>query len=418
VDLTGPLRAPFVFALSLAIGLLIGLERERRPEAKAGVRTFSLIALTGTLSAMLASSSQSPWIVPAALLVIGASLVVAYALDPRASPDAGTTTVVAAVFCFGLGAALWYGHHALALGLSIVGTALLHFKTQLEGFSRKLTPRDVVGTLQFATLWVIVLPLLPNHGVGPKEVINPAHIWLMVVLVSGVSWASYVVWRLLGDRRGLIILGILGGLVSSTATTVVQARAGQRDGTSNAGNIFVTAVASLVLSGRIAVMTAIVAPVALPALGMVLGGALVGGLPFAYRWWRAADRSGSAAVAEFENPANLRTALVFGGAYSLVLLAAAWLADYAGASGLYPLAFVSGLTDVDAITLSSLRLRGAGSIDTLAVATIVGIAMLSNLIVKSGITFALGGRSMGWPVLRVFAGSGTGILVGLALLRW
>jgi uncharacterized membrane protein (DUF4010 family) len=397
--------------------LLIGLERERRPEAKAGVRTFSLIALVGTLAALIAEETSSPWFLVAAAVLIGASLVAAYVLDPQASPDLGTTTVIAALFCYALGAILWYGHYGLALGLSIVGVALLHFKTELEGFSHKLTPRDVVSTVQFAALWFVVLPLLPDASFGPYGALNPAHIWLMVVLISGISWAGYVAWRMLGDRYGLAIIGLLGGLVSSTATTLVFARATARDPQALPASVVIIAAASLVISLRLAVVTATVAPTALPTLSGVLVGALVGGLPIALYWWMRDRRAAATTSPEFTNPASLRIALAFGVGYALVLLFAAWLADVAGTRGLYPFAFVSGLTDVDAITLSSLRLFQTNAISAQQAASAIAIALLGNLALKTVFVFVIGGYRLGMRVSGVFAGSAAGIAVALALLQ-
>jgi uncharacterized membrane protein (DUF4010 family) len=297
------------FGLSLSIGLLIGLERERRPESKAGVRTFSLITLLGTLSALIAERTASPWFLVGVVAVIGAGLIAAYVLDPKASPDAGTTTVVAALLAFTLGAILWYGYHTLALALSIVAVTLLHFKTELEGFSHQLTPRDVVSTLQLAVLSFVVLPLLPNDGFGPYNALNPVHIWLMVVLVSAISWAGYVVWRLVGDRRGLPLLGVLGGLVSSTATTLVYARATAKDTAALPASVIIIGSASLVIAGRLALMSAIAAPAMAPQLGTVLAGALIGGLPALVWWWRKFRRADSAVLPDYANPANVRVAL-------------------------------------------------------------------------------------------------------------
>ena len=408
-------RIAFQFGLSLAVGLLIGLERERRPEAKAGVRTFPLIAMLGTASALLAEQLASPWIIAVTISLVGASLIVAYAVDRTSSADAGTTTVVAALVCFALGAMLWKGRAGLAVSLAIITTILLHFKTELEGFSHKLTPKDVASTLQFAALSFVVLPLLPDVASGPGGALNPRHIWWMVVLVSGVSWAGYVVWRLVGPQHGPALVGLLGGLVSSTATTLVYARSAAKDPSIAPSAALAILVASLVIYFRVCVVTLIVAPTVLATLVFPMGGALLFAIPVVgWNWWSHA-RGGPMAIPEFDNPANLRVALVFGAGYALVLLAATWLAAIADRSVFYGLAFVSGLTDIDAITLSSLRLVGVGSIDTTTAANAIVIALLANLIVKVSLAFFLGGRSFGRRCITTFAITALGLVAGLVI---
>jgi uncharacterized membrane protein (DUF4010 family) len=410
-------RIAFQFGLSLAIGLLIGLERERRPEAKAGVRTFPLIALLGTASALLAEQLASPWIIAVTIGLVGASLIVAYAVDRTSSADAGTTTVVAALVCFALGAMLWKGHAGLAVSLAIITTALLHFKTELEGFTHKLTPKDVVSTLQFAALSFIVLPLLPEIAIGPGGALNPRHVWWMVVLVSGVSWAGYIVWRLVGPQHGAALVGLLGGLVSSTATTLVYARSAAKDPSIAPSAVLAILVASLVIYVRVLVVTLIVSPATVWTLAFPLGGALMLAVPVVcWRWWSHA-RGGTMAIPEFGNPANLRVALLFGAGYAIVLLAAAWLTAIADRSALYGLAFISGLTDIDAITLSSLRLVGLESISSTTAANAIVVALLANLLVKVAISFLLGGQSFGRRCIATFAITATGIVAGLVVMH-
>ncbi|HEX6827492.1 MAG TPA: MgtC/SapB family protein, partial [Burkholderiales bacterium] len=217
------------FLTSLAIGLLIGLERERNPAARAGLRTFALVALLGTVAGLLSDKLTSPWPLAAGMLIVGLMTVAAYSRERDAPPDPGTTTVVAIVLCYGLGAMIWYGYATLAVMLAITATILLYFKAELHGWSRNLTRRDLVSVLQFAVLSFIVLPILPNRDYGPYQAINPHQVWLMVVLISGVSLAGYVALRLVGQRYGAPLLGLLGGLVSSTATTIVYSRHGRAD---------------------------------------------------------------------------------------------------------------------------------------------------------------------------------------------
>ena len=215
------------FLTSLGIGLLIGLERERSPAAKAGLRTFALVAMFGTLAAFVSDRAASPWLLGAGLLAVGAMIIAAYLQHKPDDGDPGTTTVAALLTCYGLGALVWFGFSTIAVMVAIVTTILLYFKAELHGITRSLTRRDLVSMLQFAVLSFIVLPILPDRNFGPYGALNPYQVWLMVVLISGVSLAGYLALRAIGERHGAPLLGLFGGLVSSTATTLVYARNGR-----------------------------------------------------------------------------------------------------------------------------------------------------------------------------------------------
>src|SRR5574340_50471 len=215
------------FLTSLAIGLLIGLERERNPSAKAGLRTFALVAVFGTLTALLSSKADSPWLLIAGLLAVAGMIVAAYLKAPAEESDPGTTTIAALVLCYGLGAMIWYGLAKLAVMLAIGITALLYFKPELRGLSQKLSRRDLIAVLQFSVLTFIVLPILPDRNYGPYDAFNPHQAWLMVVLISGISLAGYAALHATGTRYGAPLLGIFGGLASSTATTLIYAKHGK-----------------------------------------------------------------------------------------------------------------------------------------------------------------------------------------------
>lgn len=208
------------FLTSLAIGLLIGLERERSPAAKAGLRTFALVALFGTISGLLVEIIDSPWFLFGGLLTIGLMTAAAYFRDNDPKSDPGTTTVAAIIMCYGLGAIIWFGYSTFAVMLGTMATILLYYKSELRGISQSLTRRDLISILQFSVLTFIILPILPNNNYGAYNMLNPHQIWLMMVLIAGISLAGYIALRLVGARFGAPLLGLLGGLVSSTATTL------------------------------------------------------------------------------------------------------------------------------------------------------------------------------------------------------
>jgi len=387
------------FAIALVIGLLIGTERELSPAAKAGVRTFALVTLFGTLAGLLAESSQSGWIIAVGALLVGIMMIAAYQRD-NLPGESGSTTVVAILVSYCLGAMVWYGYSQIAAMLAIVTTILLYFKAELHGVTHGLTRKDLVSIFQFAVLSVIILPILPDINYGPFETLNPHQTWLMVVLISGVSLAGYLALRIVGERYGAPLLGLLGGLVSSTATTVVYSRNGRAHPEITKIAVIVILLANLVVMVRLMLVTAVVSNDVLPHLAPVLGTGLLLGLIGTFSVWRRWNTTTGTPLPEISNPTELRTALGFGALYAIVLLLAAWLSNIAGTSGLYMLALVSGLTDVDAITLSSLRLHELGSLSKTEAVTAISIALLSNIAFKLGIVFTIGGPALGWPVLR------------------
>ncbi len=403
------------FVVSAGIGLLVGTERERKPTAKAGIRTFALIAVLGTACALLTQRLDSEWLVPAGFVLVGLTLAGAYRVVPRTTgtEESGTTTVVAALLVYVLGALNLYGERTLAVALGIGMTALLYFKTELEGVATRLTPTDIRSMLQFGAVSAVVLPLLPNKSFGPYSVLNPFHIWLMVVLISGVSLAGYLAWRLTLARKGLLLSGLLGGLVSSTATTLVYARHA-RDATHTPSTaLVIILLANGAMLARVMLLVLVVAPGVLPRLALSIVPALLLALPTLLPHWRRAGDDKGDGTERLHNPTQLGSALLFAAVYALVLLAGAWLADVVGTGGLYGLAFLSGLTDVDAITLSSLRLTEQGNITAIVAAAAVTFAVAANLLFKATIAIVVGGRTLGRAAALAFAAPLVGLAGGL-----
>lgn len=391
-----------VFSLSLGIGLLMGLERERNPSARAGLRTFGLVALLGTVAALLGEKTGSPWLLAVALLMVGIMTVAAYLTHPDPQ-DPGTTTIVALLLAFCYGAMIWYEYRTHAVMLAIVTTMLLYFKAELRTVSQKLTRKDLISMLQFGVLSLVILPILPDHDMGPYDALNPAQLWWMVVLISGVSLAGYAALRIVGQHHGAPILGVLGGLASSTATTLVFARHAASGPQLLRLASVVILIANLVVLVRLAIYGAVLQPALLPLLLPPLAAGLLLGAIFVLVVWRNLPAQHDMPELELSNPAEIRTALTFGAAYGVVLVVSAALSDYAGSKGLYLVAVVSGLTDVDAITLSSLRLYGLQKLSAEETVTAVLIAMFANLAFKLGIVAAIGGALLTRRVSYGFA---------------
>ncbi len=396
------------FLIATGIGLLIGLERERVPSARAGLRTFALVGMFGALVAMLGEqfASVAPFV--AGLVIVALTIIAAYLRHPDPS-DPGTTSVAALVVCYCLGAATWLGHAQLAVMLAVATTVLLYFKAQLRGMATRLDARDWISILQFGVLSLVILPILPNEEMGPYGALNPHQIWWMVVLIAGVGLAGYAALQIAGVRYGAAFVGVFGGLASSTATTLLYARHARAFPALTAMAALVIVLANLVMVLRVAVIATLVAPAVAGTLVQVVAPALALGALAAIWHWRQLLERGEAVLPTTSNPTELKTALGFGAAYAVVLLAAAWLSDFAGSRGLYMLALVSGLTDVDAITLSSLRLFTLERLSLAVTVTAIGIAMLANLGFKLGMAAVIGGRTL---ALRAAVGMGA---VGLGL---
>ena len=408
---TDQLTTLYPFLTSLAIGLLIGLERERSPAAKAGLRTFSLVALAGTLGALLSEKTDAPWMLGAGLMIMGGMMVATY-FKATETDDPGTTTIAAVVVCYALGAMVWYGMEQLAVTLAILSTALLYFKPELSGATRSLTRLDLVSILQFAVLSFVILPILPNRDYGPYHALNPYQIWWMVVLISGLSLAGYAALRIAGQRHGTLLTGLFGGIASSTATTLAFSRHG-RDNPHLAGTAaLIILLANWVVLVRLSVVVAVLSPGLLRPMLTVLGGGALAGLVVLYLFWRRLEEKSDTPALEMKNPTEIRAALSFGVLYAGVLFAAAWLSDLVGSQGVYAVALVSGLTDVDAITLSSLRLFGLGNLQAEPAVTAILLAVLANIAFKSGLATVIGGSALARQVLPGMAVVAAGLVAG------
>ena len=403
------------FAASLAIGLLIGLERERHPRSKAGLRTFALVALLAAVLAFLGDVLATPWILIVGLAIVGAMIVASYAREEVYS-EPGTTTVVSLLVCYGLSAMVWYGHVQTAVMLAVVTVILLYFKAELRGVTRKLTRRDLISMLQFAVLALIVLPLLPNENYGRYGVLNPYRIWLVVVLISGVSLAGYVALRVVGQRYGAPLLGFLGGLVSSTVTTMVYARYTRTHQDMLRLAVFVIVIANIVVLIRLAVLSSVIAPKTVTTLIPVLASGFLAGVLALIYLWRRGPGVEDAPMPDIKNPTELQAAFSFAVIYTVVVFLSAWLSDIAGEKGLYALALVSGLTDVDAISLSAMRLFNVERASAQQVANVIVLAVLSNIAFKLGMVLVVGGKALFVRCAIAMGAVAGGLIIGAALI--
>ncbi|MFZ1809960.1 MAG: DUF4010 domain-containing protein, partial [Candidatus Nitrotoga sp.] len=262
----------------------------------------------------------------------------------------------------------------------------------------------------------VILPILPNQNYGPYDTFNQHQIWMMVVLISGLSLAGYVALHWTSQRYGAPLLGLLGGLVSSTATTLVYARHGKISEVMARVSAVVILLSSQVVLMRLAVLSAVVSPNLLAKLLPVMGLGLLFGLIVTLFDWRKLHTSSNLPMPKTSNPTEILTALSFGLLYAVVLFFSAWISDIAGSGGLYVVALISGLTDVDAITLSSLRLFDLNKLSDDQAVIAISLAFLSNMIFKFGLVVFIGGTTLAKHVAAGFLAMGAGVTVGLIML--
>jgi len=414
-------------ALALAAGLLIGLEREQsRPMDEArrgflgGIRTYPLIAALGAVGVLL-SKQLSAWPLVVAGVGLSALLVLSHHRDAVAGHP-GLTSEMSALLTFLLGAlALADGavpeltrRMFIVSALAVATTMLLSTKAQLREFSTRVSKADVIATLKFLVVAVVVLPVLPNEPLGPYGALNPYRIGFMVLLIAGIGFVGYVAMRLWGHGKGLLVTGAVGGLVSSTAVTLASAaRAKQSPDLAGLAGLAVV-IASTIMFARVLVTTFIVEralfwQVLPPLAAMGVTGLVLCAVLY---FQRQRGKTGEATV-ELTNPFELSSALKFGAFFVAILVVSRWATETFGASGSYVTGVLAGLTDVDAITLSMANLVKAGQLDAVVAERTVVLACASNTVVKGVMSVVLGGVVFGKRVVFAFS---VVLTVGLVLV--
>ncbi len=391
--------------IAIAIGLIIGLERgwkgreSEEGSRVAGLRTFGLIGLLGGLWALLAETQgQGLVLISLAFVALTALLIVGHILAVKQSGDFGVTTIVAALIAFALGALSVSGEMHVAVAGAIVTAIILSLKSLLHGWLRLIDYDELSAILKLALIWVVILPLLPNQGYGPWQAINPYQIWWMVVLIAGISFAGYVAIKIVGAHKGLLITGFLGGLVSSTAATINLSKLAQK-GTRVPVICAAILLAETIMFPRMLLEIAVVnrelllsawLPVTSMTVVMLAGVVII---------WHRKEQSGDGELS-VTNPFQIKMALQFGLLLAAVMFLAEAAMDWLGEAGIYLVALISGVADVDAITLSLASMAKSDLADATAVRGIV-IAAIVNTLFKTALALFIAGRQMFWRLLPV-----------------
>lgn len=388
------------FAVALGIGLVLGFERERHRRAGvemfAGVRTFAILALLGAAAALLAKVSLSAWPLAATLLSVAALLVAAYVRHYQNEETAGLTTEVAALLTLLIGALCGWGEVPVAAAAGVATLILLSMKPQLHSVAEKISWVDIEATIKFAVVSLIILPILPDRSFfgPPFDVLNPSKIWWMVVLISAISFAGYFLMKFVDPSRGIGLTGVLGGLASSTAVTLTFSGRSRREPALGLIYAFAVLLAWSIMFPRVLVIAWAVSRPLIGYLWMPLLSASAVGLIYAVFLYRRSTRHGAGDSFAVDNPFELSTALKFGVLYAVVLVVARAAQLYFGDTGVYASAALSGLADLDAITLSMATLTNQGEVEAQVAGQAIVIASITNTAVKAIIVTATGAGLM------------------------
>jgi uncharacterized membrane protein (DUF4010 family) len=403
--------------LVLFLSFLTGLEREEHKAAKegylfGGVRTFPLIGLIAYAVSFLAGGQILP--VMAGFAVVGVFLMFSYQHKVQTSAFAGITSEMSALTTYVAAALVYREQFWIATTLTVASMLLLELKTTLEGLTTRIAPEEILSFTKFLLLTAVILPVVPNQEFGPFR-INPAKAWLVVAAVSTVSYGSYVIQKMTKGQGGVLLSALLGGAYSSTVTTVVLARRAPRE---KRPRLF--AGATLIASGmmylRLAALVSLFNRGLIMALGLpflvLAAAALIAG----FVWTRLPDPYSGPVAREFEpkNPLELRAAFAFAALFLAMLVATQLVVKYLGSVGVYSLATLMGVTDVDPFIMGMTQAGGATTTLTIAASAIL-IAAASNNLVKGIYAYTLSDRKTG---IQSFGLLATLAAAGLAPLFW
>ena len=412
----------FRFAAALALGLLLGLERERAQEDSdrsfGGIRTFALITLTGALAGFLHSELALGGLALALFAAVALLVAVSYAVTATKG-EFGMTTEITALLAFVLGVLCGFGALGIASAAAVASLLLLTFKELLHRMARRVEAADVYATLKFALISLIILPLLPNETFGPPpiDVINPYKIWLMVVLIAGLNFVGYMLVKVLGSEHGIGLTGVLGGLVSSTAVTLsFSQRSRQEPAQSNAFALAIV-IAWTIMFVRVVVMTGVIDRPLARSLAVALGMMTLAGAVVSFVLFRRSRSQPTGTVKTGANPFELGEAIQFGLLFGVVTVAAKAAQAYFGETGLYLAGAVAGLTDVDAIALSMANLAATEPESQAVAARTIVIAVLANTATKTGLAASLGAPELRHVLLVTAVVLSIAAIAGIAIAR-
>lgn len=393
--------------LALLLGSLIGLERERRRqlpgkgEAKsfAGIRTFALVSLLGALSHTF--SNEFFLMITGGFLVM---LILAYYMGAR-DGHIGMTSEVGAIFVYIVGVMCSMEMYILATVVALVVTGILHFRTTLHSWAEKIKSEELVATMEFMIIAFVILPLLPNEAYGPYDFFNPYLIWLMVVFISGISFLSYIAIKLLGSKKGITLTGFFAGFISSTALALSFSSLSKKDEKTVNPYVLAILIAGTAMFVRVVVEVVVVNRELIEKLIVPMAAMAFTGILAALWIYSRKEKTPEAAgksVREVESPFSVKPALKFAVFFSLILLGTKFAHDIFGDRGIYVTSLISGLLDVDAITISLAELAKEGSVTNQAAVYAITLGAMANTLSKGLIFVLFGGRKVAVRLMAIF----------------
>ena len=392
-------------AVALAIGLLIGLERgwqtreDSDRERTAGLRTFALTGLLGGIAALVGAAT-SHLVLAAALLAYTASLAGFSYLEARQEKNLSVTGVVAGILTFILGAYATLGSETVAVAAAVAMAILLALRDTLHSWVRAITWIEMRSVLVLLAMSFLLLPILPNRPLDPWQVLNPAEIWLLAILIAGVSFAGYVAVRVFGGRRGLAVAAIAGGLASSTAATLSFAGLARKQPANKRLLAAGVLLAGATMLGRVLILVAVLNPTLMGKVVVPVAAGLCVLLIATAVLLRGSTAPRDQMDVELRNPFDLGTVIFFALLIGAITLAAKLISDSLGQAGTLSLAAVSGMVDVDAVTLSMLRLTSTSiTADDAALAILLAVG--ANTAAKAVLATVIGGKAFGVVIVGV-----------------
>ena len=416
------------FFLSLFLGALLGFERSfthreknRDEDPVGGIRTYSLISLAGCISAFIDTSLRPGFLLAAFCAVAGLVLIV-YGMTFYKNNERGLTTEVSIILCFSLGVLVHMGHYVLSASITVIIMLMLYLKDYLEQMSGRVEREDILAVIKFAIITFVILPVFdPGFSILLKDVtgpdlqlygsypalgdmplFSPGNVWLMVVLISGIGFTGYIAIKILGSRKGIGLTGFLGGLVSSTATTITFAKRSTQDKNLSLSFSLAVLLACSTMFPRVLVEVAVVNSQLLKYLTVTMGTMAFAGFLVCFILWKITGKEKTDDV-PLTNPFSIMPAVKFGLLYAVIVLMTRFISIVAGDSGVYIVSVLSGMTDVDAITLtmSNLSRQDPSKLQQAAVA--VTLAAFSNTVMKGIMAYFIGAGNFRKGIATGFA---------------
>jgi uncharacterized membrane protein (DUF4010 family) len=414
------LKHLIALAVSLALGLLVGLQRGWTAREKAdgsrfaGIRTFALIGLSGGLAGILYGSA--PGAATVLLAASGVLVIAGYWRDARLAETVSGTSGVVALLTLASGLLVGLGERLIGTAVAVVMVLLLAMREQLHGWIDRLSQREVLSIARFALIALVILPLLPNRDFGPYDAWNPRKLWLIVVLVSGFSFAGYFATRIVGAARGIIATAAAGALVSSTAVTASIANRMKEAAIPVPVLASAVSVSSVVMFLRVMVLAGLLAPAALPTLAMLVAPGLTVSLVFA-AWYlhrtRFAEGSDTSHEMTIRNPFDIAPALMLAGLVMVLTVASLWVLQNFGDRGLALVLAISGTVDVDSAIITMGGLTGQ-TLDPRTAGLVLAVPVALNTLFKAGVVVSVAGWAKGRAAAVPLVASA--LAVGLAWL--